>query len=544
MLFVAAHFTSCRRGNSVSIEALTAIDSLVEEHPDSALALLRAIDTADIRSSECGAYYALLLTEAEDKNYIDRDDDNLISRASYYYFEHPKSDRDRAIRAFFYHARILYNARNYAEALVMLTQAENYAILDGNYHYLGLIYRNMADIYGETYLSRERLRYAKLAGDNFKKAGNPIYSEYADVEVAAAYIANQRDTTAIDILKNALTYSSLRDNPIQQGEAYKLLGMAYSNIDKPEFAIVNLKHAVMCDSDNFDWATAQNIVHNYVALDSIDSAIRVWHQYQVYAHTDEPMPYEIQIAKQNYKEGYSALYDEYRRLNELMYQQSKQSVTSTLHSFLKYQNRDLKQRNQIDSLHRKILIFIVCGVFVIVVICITLRFTVVRRRLTNKLSVADEMIASLNVSLEELNVANESAQKSVKNLMRTQSSVLSWVCEEYYASSGLKVTAHLLSQVADYIDNYKPGTSGYAYLEHLIDSHLNSCVTKLRKAMPALNDVEVAIFIYSCVGLSTKAISIMLDCKPQVISVRKTRLKKKISMLSVDDKELFLDMLK
>jgi hypothetical protein len=141
MLFVAAHFTSCRRGNSVSIEALTAIDSLVEEHPDSALALLRAIDTADIRSSECGAYYALLLTEAEDKNYIDRDDDNLISRASYYYFEHPKSDRDRAIRAFFYHARILYNARNYAEASEMLSKAMVMARICGAHYWLGRIYQ-------------------------------------------------------------------------------------------------------------------------------------------------------------------------------------------------------------------------------------------------------------------------------------------------------------------------------------------------------------------------------------------------------------------
>ena len=60
-------------------------DSLMQSHPDSALLLLQGIDFRSIPSKADHAYYALLLTQARDKNYIIQTSDSLINIAVHYY---------------------------------------------------------------------------------------------------------------------------------------------------------------------------------------------------------------------------------------------------------------------------------------------------------------------------------------------------------------------------------------------------------------------------------------------------------------------------
>ena len=50
----------------------------MEEYPDSALHILESIETQQLSAQADRAYYALLLTQARDKNYIVQTDDSLI----------------------------------------------------------------------------------------------------------------------------------------------------------------------------------------------------------------------------------------------------------------------------------------------------------------------------------------------------------------------------------------------------------------------------------------------------------------------------------
>lgn len=68
------------RKNKEADRILDSADALMTEHPDSALSLIEKIDTVGL-DVEHFARYALLLTKAQDKNYIDPADDRLILKA-------------------------------------------------------------------------------------------------------------------------------------------------------------------------------------------------------------------------------------------------------------------------------------------------------------------------------------------------------------------------------------------------------------------------------------------------------------------------------
>ena len=121
VVLIAMLIVSCGRDRS-TIETLTHVESIMQEHPDSALSLLQAIDTEAIATDRCRALHALLLSQAYDKNYIDLTSDSLISIAVKYYNEHGTA-KERFI-SLYYLGRVHYNAKNYAKAILAFTKAE------------------------------------------------------------------------------------------------------------------------------------------------------------------------------------------------------------------------------------------------------------------------------------------------------------------------------------------------------------------------------------------------------------------------------------
>ena len=83
---------------------LITAESVMTEHPDSALAILQAIDSTSISSEKDRALFALLMTQALDKNHINVTDDSLITIAADYYSH--QDDRHRDMLAHYYLGRV------------------------------------------------------------------------------------------------------------------------------------------------------------------------------------------------------------------------------------------------------------------------------------------------------------------------------------------------------------------------------------------------------------------------------------------------------
>lgn len=135
---------------------LDQVEALIDENPAEAYELVKGIDGAAISSSAVNARYALLYTKAEYKNYIDAPNDSLISIAADYYERHG-SDQEK-FYAYLYQGCVNYGIKDYTssmKAVDVLLKANDYVDAVDNYKDVGLMYIQLATLYGEQQSSDE-----------------------------------------------------------------------------------------------------------------------------------------------------------------------------------------------------------------------------------------------------------------------------------------------------------------------------------------------------------------------------------------------------
>ena len=103
-------------------DVLNRAETLMDEHPDSSLVLLRTLTFDDFRKESNRARYALLHSQALDKNYIDVTSDSLISVAVEFYKD--KDDVRGKFLSYYYEGRVHINAENLMKAMLSFSKAE------------------------------------------------------------------------------------------------------------------------------------------------------------------------------------------------------------------------------------------------------------------------------------------------------------------------------------------------------------------------------------------------------------------------------------
>ena len=124
---------------------LTAVDSLMRNHPDSALALLEALPTDSLATEHDRAYRDLLLTQARYKAYITATSDSDINRALYYYKRHPK-EQEKLTRAYIYKGAVMEELRMIDSAMIYYKHAEEVAA-PNDYFNLGYAKMRISTLY-------------------------------------------------------------------------------------------------------------------------------------------------------------------------------------------------------------------------------------------------------------------------------------------------------------------------------------------------------------------------------------------------------------
>lgn len=172
-------FSSCRRQSGDIDSFLHNAESLMNEHPEDALSIIRHIDRRKIYSSASEARYALLYSQALDKNYVDVTSDSLTAVAVNYYDRHG-TKHERAM-AHYYQGRVFSNAGNFDAAIRSYSLAEDAASGTDDYYLLGLINNAVGNLYYKQYDLDEALKRDQRAATYFHLSQSP-YNE------ALAYI--------------------------------------------------------------------------------------------------------------------------------------------------------------------------------------------------------------------------------------------------------------------------------------------------------------------------------------------------------------------
>lgn len=166
-------------------DALYRAEELMNEYPDSALQLLRELPVADMHQAGNRARYALLYSQALDKNYIDETNDSLINIAVDYY-RHTDDVRSKFL-SFYYRGRVYANGGDYLRATSCYMEADQLADAVNDGYLQGLLYAEMGRIYRLCYDYSKSLEAHQKAAECYERAGRIRHRNYMWLNQGSLY---------------------------------------------------------------------------------------------------------------------------------------------------------------------------------------------------------------------------------------------------------------------------------------------------------------------------------------------------------------------
>ena len=204
LLLVTLLFGACSDPKHV-IEPLHRAEALMNEYPDSALNLLKGIAQTELQTQEHRARYALLYSQALDKNFIDLTSDSLINIAVDYYKD--RDDVRAKFLSYYYQGRIYTNANNLTQATLAYLEAEQLVDELGDGYAAGLLYEQIGLIYRSYYDFPKSLQAYQQAIEHYTKANRPFHKIYNMFSASDIYRNTQKEDAAYQTLKTALAES-------------------------------------------------------------------------------------------------------------------------------------------------------------------------------------------------------------------------------------------------------------------------------------------------------------------------------------------------
>ena len=309
LIFFSLHcFFSCKKINvDKSVSALLErAESLMNISPDSSLVILQRIETPEKLPKSQYALWCLLITQANDKNYIAHKSDSLIMIAVTYFEK--EDDKHNLMKAYYYTAVFWDDfgdaprAQNYyLKALSMANDLNNNA-------FLGRIYFNLGSIYLYQDMLTISLDFEKKALELFSLLDDTANIVLSNQIIGRIYKKENQPDSSLHYYHKTLEYqpkynSASIYNEIgslytQKGEFVKALSyfdLSLSNLisdDKKMFTFYNLGdlYRITGDRDSAIYYLSQctqssNIYTKsgaYLGLAYIEEKERNWESYASY----------------------------------------------------------------------------------------------------------------------------------------------------------------------------------------------------------------------------------------------------------------------
>ena len=250
-LLLCATLFSCRDGGR-SESILRTADSLMEEHPDSALAILKRDSLEICRSGkDFRLWYALSRTEADDKCYIQHVSDSSIRIAAGCYDSYGSALQ--RVRADYLLGRVYCDMHLYGHALTSFNKAiavdaENDSVIN---RYKARAATWAGYVYEVEGLHKDALRYNKLAYGYAKKAGAQVTEIYSLRDIGRSY----RDLKRNDIAMPYYQQAAKKAKAIDDANLYNMVMEELAGIYIEEgrldeaYAALNTKFLATTDKD-------------------------------------------------------------------------------------------------------------------------------------------------------------------------------------------------------------------------------------------------------------------------------------------------------
>ena len=219
---------SCHRDTDALNMTFSKVEKCMDLCPDSALNLLKGIHDPEKLWGESQATYALLMTQAMDKNYMKFSSDSLIALALNYYTITQTSPVMYA-KALFYHGRVMLELDKEEEALKSFLAAKDVYERTKDHKMLALIAEEVGMINRKQDLYDDALTNFREALTTYKQLKDSLSVISASLNIARVYLFKSEWDSCSLYYNNALEIA-VQKNYLSEITILHELGILYRSM--------------------------------------------------------------------------------------------------------------------------------------------------------------------------------------------------------------------------------------------------------------------------------------------------------------------------
>lgn len=550
---------SCDNRQTKSL--LQDVETYIQERPDSALRVLRKVDSLTLNTKALRARYSLLFAMALDKNYIDTTALSILEPTVAYY-ERLGSPQDKMLSCY-YLGRIYANRKDYPNAVIFYSQALRESS-EYDYYHRGLIYAASADAYNASFNDEEELRNTILAYECFEKIGDKDL-DLSLYKVAQAYHNNERFDVADSLY--SLVYSG-KDSTSRLA-LYAMEDLVSNDLYQEKQDVerdLELLEYVAEHRGNLSLESYYEYAYLLLLAGKESEAENILSQLSNRETNGKTMEIRYRIAecKGQYEEALALLKSMLSHQNDVVKKKLAQSVFKAQSDYYRLTAEVSEQKSTISN--QRSIIILITGLMIIAllyVIFMKRKSTLIREkdRLTQAVEESERLLETVrNRANEEkserekdildLKSRNEREQDKIKDLREMYVALyqkrFSEIGKYYDAASShrlesIKEKAYhdVISSTQALFEEIANGSEGQKKFEARINADLDDIVSKIRSDFPKLKDDDIRFICYLIVGFDTSTISFLMDISKENVRVKKHRLREKLNGYSGPNETLY-----
>lgn len=540
-LLVLLSLFGCSNNTRIEQE-LSHAANLMRNEPDSSLRIIESIDPDDISRRSTRAKYALLYSQALDKNYEDTDDDSLMRIAYRYYNKRMCSDSLRFLLNYHY-GRIYQNGDDFQEAIRYYLTAEKYALTARKNYFLGLVYTRIGEVYSDQMNYHGMLEYYQKAYNAWKKLHNPVFGNSAILNIANAYLSLDDTDNAVKYYTTAMELAKADGDEDTIAACLSNLGTIYVNEGDYSKALQAVKEIERTFPDDLSIQEYTILAKAYYLQHKIDSARYYFNLASELADDvrDEAqlvyLSLQIETTAGNFKDAAASI-DECIRLSDSISRMVvSQSATTAEGKFYKEQTAFASYRLKVRSFMEFAFGVLICVVAAFLIYYYRQRIKHKQEQIDRYMSAVDNIRVSKDRIIERL--ADKEGQ--LKELVLSRFDILDQLGRAFYERDNTKAQQEAIyKQVKTFFTDLSSKSTTRKELEEIVNTVNDNIIIKLREQLPKIksSDIDLLIFVYA--GFSAQIISVIISDSVSNIYTRKSRLKTRIATSDAPDKELFL----
>jgi len=493
----------------------------METQPDSALHTLQNIHSDRLIKPSDKALYALLMSQALDKNDIKVASDSLIQIAVDFY---DKNEPYYAGCAQFYKARCANNRGDAQNQATALLKAQEFGLLAHDDKLLGLVYSDKGSMYQEQGQVDSSIVYFRLAFRAFDRLKDNRNAIICLLYTGYEFLKKSGFDSSLYYYRMAEKKVLLSDDTLLLSSVYRGIGSVYYQQKLYGLALNEYKKAPVTHLEVYDSNKWYLMARAYLKTNNIDSARYYLKRLNNWNEMDP-----------DYYRSWQTLYEKEGNLKQALYFATRvnEATDSIYKSKLKvsfagmekkynYQSLQVSNQKLIIKSNRTMMLLLMAMLIVSILFILILLLRV--RYKKQQLDIQKQLVIT-----EKERVEKEKEYSSILyKQLKLQEVLLQNI--EHYRHNAIK-----RPEPATFTNKQIHNDAFYRELIASMDLRYRNISKRLIRSYPELNEQDIIFCCLLLADFKTGMIATILNIKNDSIITRRYRLRNKLGLQNSDD---------